>query len=178
MLTEQYPVCCSGERWLVDGLRQQPCSHQLAACVGHSRGFCHQTDYMTMDEAWQYDWYNWIGDESRGWLLQQDWQANTIARWTSVTTLGQDELQARILHHQGRALQYRDEDDTMDNRDEKIRNGKNVLAPEVHQHGEEHCLITSEQQRDWFQYGWMKDLWCSLKGLGNSSCAPPSRGWG
>ncbi len=60
--------------------------------------------------------------QSRGWLLQQDGQANTIARWTNATILVQDKLQVRILHHQGQALQYRDKDDTMNNQDEKMRN--------------------------------------------------------
>ncbi len=30
------------------GLRQQQCSHQLTACVGHSRGFCLLLDCMTI----------------------------------------------------------------------------------------------------------------------------------
>jgi hypothetical protein len=38
---DQYPVSCSGGRMPVDGLRQQPRSHQPTACMGHSRGFFH-----------------------------------------------------------------------------------------------------------------------------------------
>jgi hypothetical protein len=42
----------SGEQWLVDRLRQQQCSHQPTACVGHPRGSCHHLNYMTT-EGWR-----------------------------------------------------------------------------------------------------------------------------
>ncbi len=48
---DQYPVSCSGGQRPVDGLSQQPRSHQLTACVGQSRGFFRHLDIMTMDEA-------------------------------------------------------------------------------------------------------------------------------
>jgi hypothetical protein len=47
----------------------------------------------------------------------------------------------------GTSTDYRDKDNTMEDRDKKTKNRKNVLAPEVHQRGGEHSPITSEQQR-------------------------------
>jgi hypothetical protein len=40
-----------------------------------------------------------------------------------------------------------DKDDTMDDREEKMGNGENMLALEVHQHGGEHSLFTSVSNR-------------------------------
>ncbi len=42
----QLRVSCGGGQWPVDGLYQQPCSHQLTTCVGHSSGVCNHFDCM------------------------------------------------------------------------------------------------------------------------------------
>jgi hypothetical protein len=55
-LYTQYPVRCCGRRRPLDGLHQQPCSHQPTARVGHSRGFFRHFDFMTMDEAKKTRW--------------------------------------------------------------------------------------------------------------------------
>jgi hypothetical protein len=47
ILLNQLFVSCSGGRWPVDGLHQQPCSHQPNVRVGHSRGFFNQLDLLT-----------------------------------------------------------------------------------------------------------------------------------
>jgi hypothetical protein len=83
-------------------------------------------DFAAILTTWRWGMTIWPVQlnryQTRGWLLQQDGQANTIARRTSATILGQDKLQVRILHHQGQALQYRDKDDMMNNWVEKMRN--------------------------------------------------------
>jgi hypothetical protein len=49
--TSQYSASYGGGRRPVNGLHHQPCSHQLTARVGHSRGFFCHFDVMTMDKA-------------------------------------------------------------------------------------------------------------------------------
>ncbi len=44
-------ISCGGGRWPVDGLCQQPCSHQPTARVGYSIGFCRHFDFITVDKA-------------------------------------------------------------------------------------------------------------------------------
>jgi hypothetical protein len=52
-------------------------------------------------------------------------------------------------------------------------------ALDVHQcGGEAQPFYICEQQRCWNEYGTMKDLWGSLKGLRKSTYAPPSLGGG
>ncbi len=67
----------------------------------------------------------------------------------------------------------------MDNWEEKMGNGEKMPALDVHQcGGEAQPFYICEQQRCWNEYGRMKDLWGSLKGLRKSTYAPPSLGGG
>jgi hypothetical protein len=86
-------------------------------------------------------------------------------------------MRARILHHQGRALQgiwtQMTRWMTVSWRWGMGRtwpHHKNITLEE------KSSPITSEQRRYWGQYGWMNDLWGSLKSLGNSTCASSLQG--
>jgi hypothetical protein len=49
----QLHISCSARWWPMDGLHQQPCSHQRATHEGHSRGFCHH--FLLYDSGQGYD---------------------------------------------------------------------------------------------------------------------------
>ncbi len=83
----QYSVSCGCVWWPVDGLHQQPCSHQLNARVGHCRRFFRHFGFVTMDEAKTNGRISFNGDETsprRIYMMDK----NSIVKQTSILMSG------------------------------------------------------------------------------------------
>ncbi len=153
----------------MDGLRQQTCSHQPTAHVGHSRSF-----FAAILTVWRWTksrWDGWIlpkwgWDEPEEWALQYDVQRNTLAWWTSIIAF-------KTSFNNNIRDEYCDgpwlTDGPLGWED---RNGGNMLAPEVHKHWRDVQPFSTPQAAAGLRPVWAKEGPEALYRASRIGCEP------